>query len=122
MLYSMVYDEELRSNVVTEAPTYQVKGLNKFIRSLPPNARHTDDNTIQYIYDNGEVDEDQSMETITPRAIIFSINTFNYTKMGLQGTYDDFYQLNNHNGKTFYLSYNKDMLYGFCGWVNRIFT
>jgi hypothetical protein len=118
----MVYDEELRRNVVSEAPTYQVKGLNKFIRSLPPNASHADDNTIQYIYDNGEVNEDQSIETITQRAVIFSINTFNYTKMGLQGTYDDFYQLNNHNGKTFYLSFNKDMLYGFCGWVNRIST
>ena len=122
MLYSMVYDEELRSNVVTEAPTYQVKGLNKFIRSLPPNASHTDDNTIQYIYDNGEVNEDQSMETITPRAIIFSITTFNYTKMGLQGIYDDFYQLNNHDGKRYYISHNRDKLYGFCGWVNRIFT
>jgi hypothetical protein len=119
----MVYDEAARSNVVMEAPAYQVKGLEKFLKSLPHEADHEIDHTKQYIYDNDEIELDNDVAAgVGPEAIIFSINTFNYKKMGLQGTYDDFYQLNNHNGKTFYLSYNKDVLYGFCGWVNRIST
>jgi hypothetical protein len=118
----MVYDEELRSNFVTEAATYQVKGLDKYLKSLPHTVNHEDDNTKQYIYDNEDVELDQAIENITPNAIIFSINTFNYKKMGLQGIYDDFYELNNHNGKRYFLSHNRDKLYGFCGWVNRVFT
>ena len=122
MLFSMVYDEAARSNVVSEAPEYQVRGLNKFIKSLPSPANH--EIVKQYIYDNNQMELDDESSKLVPssNAIIFSINIFNYKKSGLQGTYDDFYQLNNHNGKTYFLSYNKDKLYGFCGWVNRIST
>ena len=90
MLYSMVYDEEARRNVVSEAPTYQVKGLDRFVKSLPEGkANHENDNTKQYIFDNDTV-RDDCQDNITQRALVFSINTFNYKKMSLQGTYDDF--------------------------------
>ena len=122
MLYSMVYDEEARRNVVSEAPTYQVKGLDRFVKSLPEGkANHENDNTKQYIFDNDTV-RDDCQDNITQRALVFSINTFNYKKMSLQGTYDDFYELNSHTGKTYIISYNKDKLFGFCGWVNRLTT
>jgi hypothetical protein len=121
MLYSMVYDEEARRNVVSEAHVYQVLGLDKFIKSLPPTVNHEDDNTKQYIFDNDTV-RDDCQDNITQGAIIFSINTFNYKKLSLQGKYDDFYELNSHTGKTYMLSYNENKLSGFCGWVNRLTT
>jgi hypothetical protein len=121
MLYSMVYDEEARRNVVSEAPVYQVMGLNKFIKSLPPTVNHEDDNTKQYIFDNDTV-RDDCQDNITQGTLVFSINTFNYKKLSLQGKYDDFYELNSHTGKTYILSYNENKLSGFCGWVNRLTT
>ena len=122
MLFSMVYDEEVGRNVVSEAPAYQVMGLDKFVKSLPAGQiNHENDNTKQYIFDNDTV-RDDCQDNITQRALVFSINTFNYKKLSLQGTYDDFYELNSHTGKTYILSCNKDKLSAFCGWVNRLTT
>jgi hypothetical protein len=123
----MVYDEEAGRNVVSEAPAYQVKGLDEFIKSLPTGQiNHENDNTKQYIFENDTV-RDDCQDNITQGALVFSINTFsintfNYKKLSLQGTYDDFYELNSHTGKTYMLSYNENKLSGFCGWVNRLTT
>lgn len=119
MLFSMIYDNEAGRNVVSEALAYQVKGLETYIKSLPFTVNHELDNTINYIYDDN-VDIDAS-NSITHNRTVFSINTFNYKKMGLQGIYDDFYELS-YNNKTYILSYNKDVLCGFCGWINRLTT
>ena len=120
MLYSMVYDEEAGRNVVSEAPLYQVMGLNKFIKSMPSIVNHENDNTMKYIFDNEQL-SNYDFTCTAHTAIVFTIKLFNYKKMGLQGTYDDFYELT-CNKKTFTISYNKDKLSGFCGWVNRLTT
>jgi len=119
MLFAMSYDEQTRRNVVSEAEPYQIRGLETFIKSLPHTATHEHDNTKQYIYDGDNI----SMDDYTPScssAVIFSINTFNYKRLSLNGVYDDFYELNNHNGKTYIISKNEDKLKGFCGWINRL--
>ena len=124
MLYSMFYDEEARRNVVSEAPAYQVLGLDKFIKSLPPTVNHKMNNSLGYIFDSDNIEIYNGACAgvgCSSTSIIFSINTFNnYKKMSLQGMYDDFYELN-CNRKTYILSYNKDKLFGYCGSVNRWF-
>jgi hypothetical protein len=51
--------------------------------------------------------------------VMFSINKYNYVAAGLSGTYDDFYEYT-HDGKTSIISFNKEKLCGFCGWINRL--
>jgi len=118
MLFSMVYNEEAGRNIVSEAPLYQVMGLDKFIKAMPSIVDN--DYSHNYIFDNEQL-ATYDFEGTAHTAIVFTIKLFNYKKMGLQGTYDDFYELT-CNKKTFTLSYNKDKLFGFCGWVNRLTT
>jgi hypothetical protein len=54
-----------------------------------------------------------------PNPVTFSINKYNYVAAGLSGTYDDFYEYADGQDK-FIISFNKEKLCGFCGWINRI--
>jgi hypothetical protein len=102
----MYYDNEKERHVVHEAHDYQKKTIAEFIATLPVPADHSIDNTKIYMH-NDEM---------------FTINTFNYIKMGLQGEYKDFYELITSDRKSHFLSANRDKLRGFCGWINRITT
>ena len=51
--------------------------------------------------------------------VTFTINKYNYTAAGLSGTYDDFYEYTKNDIK-FIISFNKEKLCGFCGWINRL--
>lgn len=54
--------------------------------------------------------------------VTFSINKYNYVAAGLSGTYDDFYEYTEGKKNKFIISFNKEKLSGFCGWINRLTT
>ena len=108
--FSMYYDEVKERRVVCETVKYQADKVFKFIESLPPQVNYASDNSKQYIADHDP-------------SIVFTVNTFNYTKMGLQGEYKDFYELIlEADGKNITISANEEKLRGFCGWINRLTT
>ena len=51
--------------------------------------------------------------------INFALNKYNYVTAGLSGTYDDFYEYTEGEQK-FIISFNKEKLCAFCGWINQL--
>lgn len=110
LMHSMYYDKDKQRQVVSKTEVYQQEKITKFIETLPTSVNYASDNSKQYI-----AEQDPS--------IVFTVNTFNYIKMGLQGEYKDFYELKiQPDGITYIVSANEEKLRGFCGWINRLTT
>ena len=114
-MFSMYYDEKKERQVVIKTEKYQEERVNEFIKSLADQAviDYSVDNIKQYT-----VIRDDDLDPI-----IFTINTFNYTKLGLQSEYKDFFELNVKepiNEPLYIISPDEETLRGFCGWINRL--
>lgn len=110
LMYSMYYDTNNERQIVSKTEIYQQENLIKFIETLPPSVNYASDNSKQYIAQHDP-------------SIVFTINTFNYIKLCLQGEYKDFYELKiQPDGINYIISANEEKLRGFCGWINRLTT
>ena len=117
-MFSMYYDEAKDRQVIKKTEEYQVEKLNDFISSLPALVNHAGDNSKQYTVM-------QNDDNIT-----FTINTFNYIKLGLKSEYKDFFELTmqgqvelgEEKGTMFIITPNEEKLRGFCAWINRLTT
>ena len=111
----MYYDEKKERQVIKKTEDYQVEKLSEYIRAL------ADKEVIDYAVDNIKEYTVTSSEGLEP--IIFTINTFNYIKLGLQSEYKDFFEIKVQqpiNETTYIISPNEETLRGFCGWINRL--
>jgi hypothetical protein len=106
----MYYDDIKERQVIIKTEDYQTEKVNEFVETLPAIVNYTRDNSKQYvaIKENGST-------------VNFTINTFNYIKLGLQGEYKDFFELT-IDGTMYIVSPNEKVLRGFCGWINRLTT
>ena len=100
-LYMMVVNYDTRNKVVP-AELYITEALNIYI------------STGQY--------ELVTYTSNCKEPVKFSIKKYNYIAAGLSGTYDDFYEYSDEERKAFIISFNKEKLCGFCGWINRLTT
>ena len=113
-MFTMYYDEIKERQIVKKTETYQEEKVDEFIQTLPATVNYADDNIKQYtvVHTINDIN--------TP--ITFTINTFNYIKLGLQSEYKDFFELTTSDDTKYIISPNEKTLRGFCGWINRLTT
>jgi len=97
-LYMMIFSHDTH-NKVMPAELFITDALNAYINTGQEGLVN---------YKNNDTDP-----------VTFSINKYNYVAAGLSGTYDDFYEYTEGEEK-FIISFNKEKLCGFCGWINRL--
>jgi len=106
----MYYDNDKKRQVISKTESYQEEKLIKFIETLPANVNYDRDNSKQYMAEHDP-------------SLVFTIDTFNFINLKLQGEYKDFYELKiQPYGTNYIISANEEKLRGFCGWINRLTT